>query len=292
MDAVITYVDGLDPLWQADYEKWVGKSILAKRFRDWGTLKYLLRGISECMPFVENVYLVVARDSQVPQWVDRKNLHIVLHEDFVPNEYLPTFNCNPLEMYLHRVPDLSEQYIYFNDDFFPLMPCSENDFFEGGKAVMKPTTCLFAWDMYKKLVKRSDRLARKAAGVKNTIKFLRPQHTCAPFLKSTCDELYDKVESDILPTITRVREASNLNQYLYSDYMYLMGRTITRKLSNKHFSLAAASIDKICAFVENPTRKVACINDVQLSEEKFQDYRKKLLASFEKRFPNKSRFEK
>ena len=292
MDAVITYVDGLDPCWRADYEKWVGKSILQKRFRDWGTLRYLLRGIEECMPFVSNVHLVVARESQIPAWADRDNLHIVLHSDFVPEEYLPTFNCNPLEMYLHRIPGLSDEFIYFNDDFFPLMPCSADDFFQDGKAVMKPSRCLFSPDMYKKLVKRSDRLARKAAGSDASITFLRPQHTCAPMLKESCDELFSLVEKDIIPTLTRVRDASNLNQYLYSDYMYLKGRTITRKLSNKHFSLAAASVENICDFIEHPTRKIACINDVQMSDEKFQTIRKKLLASFEKRFPSRSRFER
>ena len=45
MDAIVTYVDGLDPLWQMDYESKVGKKILDKRFRDWGTLKYHFRGL-------------------------------------------------------------------------------------------------------------------------------------------------------------------------------------------------------------------------------------------------------
>ncbi|MBP5235355.1 MAG: hypothetical protein J6Z20_05150, partial [Bacteroidales bacterium] len=88
MDAVITYVNGLDPLWQKDYEKRVGVSILSKRFRDWGTLKFLLRGIQKYMPFIENVYLVVARDSQVPEWVDRSQLRIVTHDMIMPAESL------------------------------------------------------------------------------------------------------------------------------------------------------------------------------------------------------------
>ncbi len=34
MDIVITYVNGLDPEWQKDYEKTFNKPILAKRFRE------------------------------------------------------------------------------------------------------------------------------------------------------------------------------------------------------------------------------------------------------------------
>ena len=62
MDIVITYVDGNDPIWKADYEKHTNVPVMEKRFRDWGTLKYLLRGIEVNMPFIRNVYLVVRRD--------------------------------------------------------------------------------------------------------------------------------------------------------------------------------------------------------------------------------------
>ena len=69
MDAVITYVNGLDPLWQKEYADTVGGDILQKRFRDWGTLPYLYRGIRRHMPYINNVYLVVSGQSQVPDWV-------------------------------------------------------------------------------------------------------------------------------------------------------------------------------------------------------------------------------
>jgi hypothetical protein len=36
---------------------------------------------------------------------------------------------------------------------------------------------------------------------------------------------------------------------------------------------------------------LACINDVQLSEERYTELRKALLDAFEERFPQKSKFE-
>ena len=39
MDIVITYVDGNDPVWKKDYEKYTEVPVMEKRFRDWGTLK-------------------------------------------------------------------------------------------------------------------------------------------------------------------------------------------------------------------------------------------------------------
>ena len=55
MDAVITYVNGLDPVWRSDYERYTKVPVLEKRFRDWGTLRYLLRGIQKHMPFIRKV---------------------------------------------------------------------------------------------------------------------------------------------------------------------------------------------------------------------------------------------
>ena len=41
-------------------------------------------------------------------------------EEFIPKEYLPTFNSNVIEMNLHRIENLSEKFILFNDDLFIL----------------------------------------------------------------------------------------------------------------------------------------------------------------------------
>ena len=136
MDIVIAYVDGRDPLWQKDYEKYAGAPVLAKRFRDWGTLKFLMRGIQFRMPFIDNVFLVVSRESQVPEWVSRENVKVVLHEDFIPKEHLPTFNSTTISLFLHRIPGLGEQFMYFNDDMFPVGKCSPEDFYSEGRPVI------------------------------------------------------------------------------------------------------------------------------------------------------------
>lgn len=291
MDAVITYVDGLDPLWQKDYADAVGRAPLTKRFRDWGTLKYLLRGIRKYMPFVKNVYLVVSRDSQVPSWVDRSHLKIVLHEDIIPAEYLPVFNSTAIEMFLHRIDDLDEEYLYFNDDFFPLDTCRRDDFFIDGRPVIGFSKCLSAFGLFRRQTRNSDRMARNALGLRRRLQYVRPQHVASPMLRSECFTLASKVEKEISSSISRVREPQNLNQYLFLDYMYYGGKVINRRSSNKHFSLAVSSLEKITDFIRNPKRKFACINDVQMSDEKYRLYRDGILAAFEQRLPEKSEFE-
>ena len=292
MDIVITYVDGNDPIWKADYEKYTNVPVMQKRFRDWGTLKYLLRGIEVNMPFIRNVYLVVSHPSQVPSWADTENLKIVLHEDIIPKDYLPTFNCNPIEMHLHRIKGLDEEYLYFNDDIYPLRPCSPEDFFRDGKGVLKFSTHYIVSGMYKHICKNSDVNARKALGLASSWKFIRPQHTCTAMLKSQCEELYAKIEPVILNSLTRTRTAENLNQYLFLDYQYFKGLMIDEKISNKHFSVALASAEKLSSYILNPDRNLMCVNDVRLSEKKYESLRKAMLDAFEVRFPSKSRFEK
>lgn len=292
MDALITYVDGNDPLWRKDYEAFAGEPIMAKRFRDWGTLKYLLRGIGKCMPFIDKVFLVVARESQVPAWVDREQVRVVLHEDIIPKEYLPTFNSTAIEMFLHRIPDLDERYIYFNDDMFPVGLLSEEDFYPGGVPAVGFRRKLFCSSLFRKQVRNSDQLARRAAGKKPAPFFLQPQHTCSPMLKRESEALFSRMEEDILLSLSRTRTAGNFNQYVFLDYMFYGGKALCRRLPNRHFSLAAVPVSKVAAFLRKPTRKLICINDVHLSDEEFQHDRAVLLEAFEARFPEKSRFER
>ena len=292
MDIVITYVNGLDPVWQRDYKQFTNQPILEKRFRDWGTLRYLFRGIAENMSFIRKVHLVVSHDSQVPEWVNREEVNVVLHRDIIPAEYLPVFNSNPIEMHLHRIEGLDEEYLYFNDDLFPLQKCEPTDFFKDGKCFLGMSYHLFVWDMFKRICRNSDHLARKALGLKPRCFFLRPQHICTPMFKSECEELYNKMKREILSRTTRIRTKENVTQYIFLDYLYLKGVLINRRISKKHFSVGVSSICRLTSFIKSPSRKLACINDVQLSEERYQTLRQALLEAFNIRFPHKSKYEK
>lgn len=291
MDVVITYVDGLDPLWQKDYEEHTNIPILEKRFRDWGTLRYLMRGVAVNMPFIRKVHLVVARDSQVPKWVNRNEVNVVLHKDIIPEKFLPTFNCNPIELHLHRIKDLDEQYVYFNDDVFPLKKCEPTDFFVDGKGQLGMSRHLISIDMFKKICRNSDVMARRALGMKPSLFFLRPQHVCTPMIKSECEALYESVKDELHASITMTRTAKNVSQYVFLNYMYLNGTLQNNRLSKRHFSLGITSTEKLRNFIINPTKTFTCINDVQLSHERFEELRKVLIDAFETLLPNKSKYE-
>jgi hypothetical protein len=292
MDAILTYVNGLDPVWQKEYADAVGGEVMAKRYRDWGTLKYLLRGIEKHIPSIENVFLLVSGDSQVPDWVNRDTVKVVRHKDIIPERFLPTFNSTTIEMFMHLIPELGEEFLYFNDDMFPVMDCPKEDFFRDGKAVIGFAHHLFAGGKYKKRVRNSDHEARRALGMKPGLTFVRPQHTCSPMMKSQSEAVYDFAKEEIFRRVSRLRTTENFNQYLFVDYLYYKGLTYPGKISNKHLSPAVHSAETIVSNILNPSTKMICINDVHMEEEDFRKYRDMVNDAFEKHFPEISRFER
>ena len=136
IDFVVPWVDDSDPLWRAKKAQYTGveeqEGNTDVRFRDWNTLKYWFRGVEKFAPWVRYVYFVT--DAQKPEWlnVDHPRLRWVKHTDFIPAEYLPTFNANTIEWNLHRIEGLSERFVYFNDDVFLIRRVDPEDFFVKG----------------------------------------------------------------------------------------------------------------------------------------------------------------
>ena len=292
MDAVIAYVDGADPLWQQDYLAAVRQPALTKRYRDWGTLPFLLRGIERHLPFVDRVFLVVSRESQVPAWADRSRLQVVLHADIIPAVYLPTFTSTTIELFLYRIPGLSERFLYFNDDMFPVRDAVEADFFPDGRPAIGFSRHLWTGNLYKRQTRNADRMARAALGLRPGVFFLRPQHTCSPMLRSVSEEAFRRLEPQLLATLTPLRDERNVNQYLFLDYALLSGRGVVRRISNQHISMAAVTPERLKAAIVSPSRTMVCINDVEMSPERYETLRAAMLTAFSEHFPTKSVYER
>lgn len=291
MDIVITYVNGCDPGWQKQYHETTNAPLSVERFRDWDTLKYLFRGIDKHMPFIENVFLVVAMDSQVPEWINRNKVKIVLHKDIIPEKYLPTFNSCTIEMFLPFIPGLGEQFIYFNDDCFPIRPCREEDFFVNGRPCLFFSINRTAGNQYRKQCRNADAIAKKTAGVPKEDFFLRSQHICTPLLKSKCLEVFEKNEKTVLASLSPLREIYNINQYLYSTYMHYSRSDYEKKIDYSYFSLTKDQW-KIRQFFNQPTTNLVCLNDTaKLNYCTFNNFKKNIITSFERRFPKPSKYE-
>src|SRR5699024_10455529 len=90
------------------------------------------RAVEEYAPWVNKIHFVT--QGHLPKFLkrDHPKLNIVYHEDYIPKEYLPTFSSHPIELNLHRINDLAEKFVYFNDDTYLINSIEPNFFFKNG----------------------------------------------------------------------------------------------------------------------------------------------------------------
>ncbi|MDD2755062.1 MAG: Stealth CR1 domain-containing protein [Methanothrix sp.] len=136
-DVVYTWVNGSDEAFAESRRRCLIKHGFAlapeasggHRFRDNEELRYSLRSLDAYAPWIRRVYIVT--NGQVPRWLDTENerVRIVTHDKLFSNsDDLPTFNSNAIELQLHKIPGLSDRFLYFNDDCFLGRPISLSDF--------------------------------------------------------------------------------------------------------------------------------------------------------------------
>lgn len=149
IDFVVTWVDGDDPEWQKSKAEYEDEMIddadnCAARYRNSVLIRYWFRAVEQYAPWVRKIFFVTS--GQKPEWLDlnHKKLVFVKHEDFIPTQYLPTFNSRTIEFNLWRIKGLSEFFVYFNDDVIINNPVRPEDFYEGGL----PKLCSIAVPTY------------------------------------------------------------------------------------------------------------------------------------------------
>ena len=138
IDFVMIWVDGNDPEWQKEKNKYdVSSNADGRliRYRDWDLLKYWFRSVEKYTPWIHKIYFVTW--GHIPTWLDTTDprLVIVNHKDFIPEQYLPTFSSHTIELNIHRIKDLSDKFVYFNDDTYMIRPLDKKFFFKNGLPV-------------------------------------------------------------------------------------------------------------------------------------------------------------
>lgn len=332
IDFVVMWVDGNDPEWQKEKQKFsvddnADGSIY--RYRDFGLLEYWFRGVEKFAPWVNNVYFVTW--GHVPEWLDLSNpkLKIVRHSDYIPKEYLPTFSANTIENNLHRINGLSEKFVLLNDDFYLINYVTEDDFFKNGKPM--DTVALNVQCPQKSLISRYFGINNTAiineyfdfkSSIKDnfwkwfTLKNGKPMlrsiilkscprfpgfwqhHLASSFLKSTFEEVWDK-EFDTLNLTSshKFRESTDVNQWLFKDWQVASGNFEVRNIKfGEAFYIDRDGIkttkSKIIKYITKQKGKMIAINDGEMSDIEFDSLVEDLKNSFEKILPNKSSFEK
>ena len=327
LDFVLTWVDMDDPKWKGEFAKYAGKidntnnSISEARFRDYGFLKYWFRGIEKFSPWVRKIHFVTC--GQKPEWLNENHpkLHLVNHEDFILKQFLPCFNSTSIEMHLHKIPDLSEHFVYFNDDFFIINHVEPERFFKNG---LPCDIAVFQynidWSQWYKRIKNNVRLINKHFNKKQVMtrfrdkwfdksygtkarwnyilmpygKFvtLRTPHNAQPYLKSTFEEVWVEAEKELLETSThRFRSTSDLTPELFRLWQICMGNfePYNTYRDTKMFPLVIKP-KQATAAIRNQSYKLICLND-NIHIRNYEQTMNNIREAFESILPEKSSFE-
>ena len=327
IDIVIPWVDGSDPEWQSEFKKYsaqaTGRDDNSEiRYRDWDNLQYLFRGIEKFTPWVRKVHLVTS--GQKPKWLNMNapKLNFVRHEDFIPKEWLPTFSVRPIELNLHRIEGLSEQFIYFNDDYFLLRPVKSERFFHNGlpcdMAILDtlpmggPRGHMIMNDV--NLVNRH--FNKNKVLKTQTLKWLNPKyggqlmrtlalmsfsvfpgfrnhHMPQAYLKSTFREVWE-AEEQLLREVSshRFRDITDVNQYVFRYWQLMSGKFHPVNIVNDsvRYAISDDKIDKLTETIRNQKRDILVTYDTdQISD--FEVLEKKINSAFDSILPEKSSFE-
>ncbi|MEK5039899.1 stealth family protein [Sporosarcina sp. FSL K6-3457] len=329
IDIVLPWVDGNDESWRKQREYYDGQTKNEKingeiRYRDWDNLQYIFRGIDKNMPWVNKVHLITC--GHIPNWlnISCSKLNVVKHEEFIPSEFLPTFNSHVIELHMYKIRELSEHFIYFNDDIFILDQLEPSDFFTNGSpndmAVEIPITSKISSNIFshflinnnslinknhlKKKVLRENftkfySLKYKSLLIKNFLLghfnnfsgFYHP-HLTQSFLKTTFFEVWEK-EYLYLEKVSKnkFRNYIDVNQYLMREWQLVNGRFEPKNIDKlgRYFNLIDDT-NKIEQYIKCKKSKIVCLND-NGHVKKFNLTKEAINATFEEIYPQKCSFE-
>lgn len=291
IDYVFPYVTTNDSNWQKLYKEYLSgeeSSFVSgmQRFRDNGLLKYLFRSLEKYLPWLNKVHMIVMSESQIPNWIDRKNVHIIYHSEFIPKKYLPAFSSNLIETFLPFLPEVEEKFIYGNDDLIPCRLLSKNKFFRGNIPCYSINIRDFSFSA------PGDNLRRNAfnliTGKKQNKRVINTQHSTISYRLSLIKNCFQKYKNSILKSVSRFREEQNFNQYIYSFYQMMEDTILNIPQKIYSFSVRPALIEKLLINNFNNYDYI-CLNDEIEMENK--DW-SKIISKFEILLPNKSKYEK
>lgn len=324
IDFVILWVDNSDPKWLEDrslYQQDEDRSQNRNdaRFRDWGILKYWFRSVELYAPWVRKIHFVTC--GHYPDWLNLEHpkLHFVKHEEFIPKEYLPTFSTRPIELNIHRIKGLSEQFVYFNDDMFVVAPVYPTDFFKKGLprdvAVRKFSTLYDIRHININCIEIiNKRFFFKYQFKENLWKWINYRygwkclwdlyflpfgdftgaynaHVANAYKKEIFFEVWEKYGNELHNTcLHRFRSKLDVNQWVFKFWQIVSGKFYPQWIFfGKYFLID--DVEGIQKILKQKRTKLICINDNE-SIRNIQELKERIIGIFQKVFPEKSSYEK
>ncbi|MFE0578306.1 stealth family protein [Streptomyces sp. NPDC058874] len=310
VDAVITWVDASDPAWRSrrdaaaagtDDGARSGVDHAEHRYRDRGELRYCLRSIAAYAPWIRRVFLIT--DHQVPSWlaVDHPGITVVDHAAlFAEGDHRSVFNSHAIESRLHRVPGLSEHFLYFNDDIFlgrPQQP--QNYFLPSGlpkvfhdSRAVPPGPPDGTDDVFTASQKTTRQAVEEAVG--RTYPHILA-HTPYPLSRSLFGHVEDTLPGLLSATSRSVfRSATDVAPVTLASHLGLAdGRAVTGELSHAYVSTGRADeIERLPDLVRDRWPDAFCLADDESTTVTALEQQRVVTAFLEAYFPVPSPYER
>jgi hypothetical protein len=306
VDAVYLWVDGSDPAWASrmqghrpESDRSATVDAQPERFRDFQELRYSLRSLDMYAPWIRTIYIVT--DAQRPDYLefDDPRLVIIDHSEIADPDYLPMFNSDAIVTWLHRIPGLSEHFLYLNDDCFFGRDTTPATFFHPSgllkvfpSTVSRPVGPVLDDEPMAQAKAKLTR-ARIEERFGRTISHVM-RHTPHPMTRTMMQRVIDEFPDDIERTRrSRFRRVDDMPLDQMVHYMCQILGTGTRSTINYGYVNVAAptGADDFAALVARRDRDVFCLNDAPTGPHDVPDVAR-IAALLEECFPVPSRWER
>lgn len=308
IDIVITYLNERDKQWSQAFKFWKDKEIIqgksykgnrqafgAERTREWDILKYWFRGVENNCKWVNKIFFVVQNERHIPKWLNRNNpkLRIVYHNEFIPEELLPTFNTNTIQMYLCNIQDLSKNYITCDDDFYFINPIEETKFFRDNKPVQPNNEIPYQYydtnsitGEYWGMLNSNMDFVYKITGQKKKYGIYHlPEARNKDFELKILKDNWEYIKGTLIDS--KFRSKKNLCSCVYNDLMKIYNETyIDDPYKNSEYCCLMSNVD----FNKYANKEMVCFNDTEVLDD-YELTKKKLISFLKNKFPNKSSYE-
>lgn len=300
IDAVITWVDGSDPVLSAKRRSYQsGDEDLRQdvagptRYASLGEIFWCVASINRFAPWFRRIYIIT--DGQDPHLEEFLSQHfpeghipveIVDHRTVFKGyeEYLPVFNSRSIETMMWRIPDLSEHFVMFNDDFLLSAEVTPEDFFlPDGRPVCYARKFSQAWVRLlralkpkkngRKNISFKESMLRAAEVVGEKSLILRLEHTPRPLLRSWYESWFAEREDVLRRNIScRFREPSQYNaeEIQYLDLYRMGGCEVRRPFDYLFFLQPKPKKDYVAgkmAKLRAGSYRFVCFNSIDLASE-------------------------
>ena len=310
IDIVITFLNDNDK-WREKYNYWknyeIEQGIIEatskqafgeERNRNWGFLKYWFRSIEKNLPWINKVFLVVQDKDQIPDWIntDYDKLRVVYHEEFIPKELLPTFNSMSIIMYLNRIKDLSNNYIYSDDDMFFMKPIREDRFFKNGISQHEnnriPYGYFFDYDEYLHILNNSLDFEEKYMGeekIKYHFYHLPTAHQKEDELQIINENYQEIIEHQ---NKSKFRYKTNLEPNMLTNILKLQRKCYIGEKGHVYNNCGYVALKDGINLEPFKEKDIVCFNDTDLATENFEKVKQDLNKFLEEIFNEKSKYER